>query len=699
MPAPVASTVAAPAPVAAVPAAPAPKPAPKPAPVAATNKPVTDRAWLTAQLQELLTQRTGYPKEMLGLDVDLEADLGVDSIKRVEILAEVAQRLEGSNGESLPAGIEMEKLTALGTLRGIVDYLDSGLNPPAATNGHAKPVVAETNGHGKKPHTNGHAVHEKNGEPKIQRAVVDLVECPPESSASSLLGGGAVLFTDDGHGVATAMAGRLADLGAQTVVLRQPGEAEGEGVYAADLCDPQAVAATLARIRDEVGPIRGLIHLLPLAPLDGAAWDRRASRDTRSLYLLAQALENDLRNAAKQGHAFLLGATRMGGTFGFGDEPLPTDYSAGQGGVPGFLKCLGQEWPEVTVRAVDLDPAESPADQADHLLAEVAASEGPFEVGHRRGKRLTWAPRSADLPPTPTGNLLAPGDVVLITGGARGITAEVAVEMARRYQPTLLLVGRSPLPPEEEAEDTRGLRGPAEIKAALIARMQREGRPAAAAPVEAAYQRLLAEREVRDNLRRLREAGSALHYYPTDVRDAAAFGGLLDDLQNRYGSFAGVVHGAGVIEDRLVKSKTPESFDRVFDTKVRSAATLASKLRQDRLKFFAFFASLASRYGNKGQADYAAANEVLSKLAWRLDREWKARVVSIAWGPWSGIGMVADLEKHLVQRGLRLIGPSEGPVLLLNELEAGNKGDSEVVLAGGAEAIVHPGRRAAPASA
>ncbi|MFO0845677.1 MAG: phosphopantetheine-binding protein [Gemmataceae bacterium] len=87
------------------------KPAPAPA------KPATDRAWITAQLQDLISKRTGYPKDMLGLDIDLEADLGIDSIKRVEILAEMAQALGATEESGMPAGLEMEKLTAIGTLR------------------------------------------------------------------------------------------------------------------------------------------------------------------------------------------------------------------------------------------------------------------------------------------------------------------------------------------------------------------------------------------------------------------------------------------------------------------------------------------------------------------------------------------------------------------------------------------------------
>src|SRR4029077_6687822 len=102
----------------------------------------------------------------------------------------------------------------------------------------------------------------------------------------------------------------------------------------------------------------------------------------------------------------------------------------------------------------------------------------------------------------------------------------------------------------------------------------------------------------------------------------------------------------------------------------------------------------ASRYGNKGQADYAAANEVLSKLALALDRRWPCRVVSVAWGPWSGTGMVADLAKHLTQRGLRLISPEQGPAFLVDELAFGRKGDVEVIIAGGVEHAARPARAA-----
>ena len=95
-----------------------------------------------------------------------------------------------------------------------------------------------------------------------------------------------------------------------------------------------------------------------------------------------------------------------------------------------------------------------------------------------------------------------------------------------------------------------------------------------------------------------------------------------------------------------------------------------------------FFSSVAGRFGNRGQADYAAANDVLNKLALWLDRSWKGRVVSMIWGPWSGVGMVSDLESHLGRQGFGMIPPLEGKSRLGDELVSGQKGDVEVIVAG-----------------
>ena len=140
-----------------------------------------------------------------------------------------------------------------------------------------------------------------------------------------------------------------------------------------------------------------------------------------------------------------------------------------------------------------------------------------------------------------------------------------------------------------------------------------------------------------------------------------------------------MIHGAGILEDKLIRHKTPESFERVFATKLDGARMLESKLRDD-VKLVVLFSSISGAFGNRGQVDYAAAGDALDKLAWRLQRRIAGRVVSIDWGPWAGTGMVsADLEREYAKRNIGLIEPELGVEALLAEL-GGERGDAQVIL-------------------
>ena len=205
------------------PAVPFPEVTPTIAPVAASTAPAEpapatvekyDRDRLTDRLLVLVSQRTGYPKDMLGLDVDLEADLGIDSIKRIEILSEVTADL-GTDAQSMATELEMEKLTVIRTLRGIIEYLDEALS--AAGDSDSSGAVAPktdipSQGTDSPASVWGEVL-------PVQRALVDLVDCPIEPFPDSMLTEGVVLFTDDGRGIARLMADQLADLGQHTVVL------------------------------------------------------------------------------------------------------------------------------------------------------------------------------------------------------------------------------------------------------------------------------------------------------------------------------------------------------------------------------------------------------------------------------------------------------------------------------------------------
>src|SRR5262249_1443424 len=177
------------------------------------------------------------------------------------------------------------------------------------------------------------------------------------------------------------------------------------------------------------------------------------------------------------------------------------------------------------------------------------------------------------------GIALSPGEPVLITGGARGITSAVALELARRRRPTVLLIGSTPPPPAAADAETPQLTAPSALKAALPQRARREGREISPSDLERAYRDLIHGRQVRSTFRALRQAGSAVEYARADVRDAGALADALGAWRGPFGDPVGLIHGAGVIHDKLLRDKTPESFDRVLGTKLDGALNLARLLR------------------------------------------------------------------------------------------------------------------------
>jgi len=597
------------------------------APVAVVPEPAAP-VDLKTLLLGVVSDRTGYPVEMLDLDLDLEAELSIDSIKRIEIIGELSQKIglasdDGDVDEEL-----VEQLAAIKTLRGIIDWL-SVRNEVAATESPATPADTE------EPPV---AAEVAPTDPApVLRYLVRPAPAPEPALNGHSLDGRDIVVIDDGRGIATALADALLDHGAK----------------------PRIVHAI-----DELGAVDGLIDLRCLA------------EDVRPD--VVKDMFRVVRQALLGGAFWVMGVTPFG-------HPVHGAELGYIGGVSGMLKAAAREFDEARVRVVNVDPAADPAALAQHLRTELlTADEWCVEVGYRDGERYVLRSAVAELDVAGADQLdLTGSSVVLLTGGARGITARVAVELAQRYKCRLALVGRSPEPSDDEPADVRDATDTSEVRRALVARGLRDH-----AEIERQCHRILADREMRATFREIAAAGAQLTYHAVDVRDAGALGQLIDELYEQFGRIDGVIHGAGVTEDKLIRDKTDESFARVFDTKVVGAMTLAAKLRRD-TSFVVFFGSVSGVFGNRGQVDYAAANDVLDKLAWSLDRHLDGRVVSIDWGPWGGAGMVrAELEREYARRGVSLIDLHEGVRCLIDELRFGQNADSQVLLIGAEPALL-----------
>jgi acyl transferase domain-containing protein/NAD(P)-dependent dehydrogenase (short-subunit alcohol dehydrogenase family) len=638
------------------------------APLPAAPAVASGRDYLS-ELVKIASERTGYEPDMLDLDAGIEADLGIDSIKRVEILTALQQRSTPAEQAQIQAA--MEKLTSARTLREIAALIAGVAEPRPATSeprpsgsGFAQPATA------------------------VPRFILTTADKPRSQAKPQYFPNRVCLITDDETGIASALADELKRNGERALLLRHSPDATiGAGdVYTTDLADAVQVESLISTIRQQVGPIGAVIHLLPLRATQPAMqstfpeWRELVRLDVRSLYALARAAENDLKQTGRAGGALFAAITARGGVFGLQPNgPFsPTHFA-----VADFTKTLALEFTGVLCKVVDLDPTDPNPILCQKLIDELTSPDDTLQVGLPGDRRLTVVPQIAPLAGETTRQIQRDW-VFLVTGGARGVTAEIARQLAERYQPTLILAGASPLPSGPEPADTAGITEMPRLKSALTARLRASSTAVKPAAVEAALQRLLKDREILQSIESLRRTGAKVEYHSVDVRNEDAFGELIDRIYREHGRLDVVVHGAGIIEDKLIRDKTPESFDRVVHTKADSAFLLSRKLRPESLQCLLLMSSVTAAFGNRGQADYAAANGIMNGLSVILSAQWPARVVAMNWGPWASSGMVSEeVRQQFLARGIQMVPLDGGAQAALREIEAGPQSDPVVAMGEG----------------
>jgi acyl transferase domain-containing protein/NADP-dependent 3-hydroxy acid dehydrogenase YdfG len=660
---PAAPLAAAPPPAASPPAAPsvmspppgrsAPRAEPRPeAPRAEPAKAVPPPPAAAANLPELMlavvAEKTGYPVEMIDPGMDLESDLGIDSIKRVEILAAVRERVPG-----LPA-IEPARLGKLRTLAEIVRYLevrgDASASPAAATvPAPARPSTA--------PAAVAHFAVEAvtraplglaaPGPAEVARFVVEATTVAPLGLATpGLFGAGPLAVIPDDGGVAALLVARLRAQGVEAEVVE--------------------------RVPDGA---RGVLHLGGLRAVHGPEDAFAVCRD-------AFEAARVFARRGREGGGLFVTVQDTGGDLGLSGSSGDRAWLAG---LAALAKTAAEEWPASSARALDVARGGRDAAQmAEVIAAELLHGGSAREVGlgadgTRRALQEVPAQLASGGRPT-----LQPGDVVVISGGARGVSAACALALAAAVRPRLVLLGRTAL--GEDLARFHGLTGDAELKRAALQAAREAGTEASPRDLARAVAQVTTAREVRATLARLAQLGVEARYEAVDVRDAAALAALLADVRARWGAVRGLVHGAGVLADALLEARADlAQFDRVFDTKVRGLAALLAATAGDPLAWICLFSSAAARAGNAGQADYAMANEILNKVAAVEARRRGAgtRVVSLGWGPWEGGMVTPALAQHFTARGVGLLPLDAGAAAFVRESEApaaGGPAPTEVLL-------------------
>ncbi|MEU5278240.1 SDR family oxidoreductase [Streptomyces asoensis] len=641
---------------------------------------------------EIISERTGYPVDMIEPGLDLEADLSIDSIKRAEIAGELARRLGSAAGADLASLDDdaLEELAKARTATAVTDWLTARLTTPdtpggpGAVNAPGAPGAPSAATSPAPTHTApaddpGRPVPVAAGSPAAGAAETGEASGPAAGSAPEvtgepprryvlrpvLLDGGTGDRSGDRTGDGAAPAAALA--GTRWILLGEAPET------AARLLSQGAEVAVRARdhlVTEADGPVDGVLHLGALA----GAGDGPVLPDAFPV----------LKAALARGPRTLLCVRGA-------DDGAPDARTAG---LRGLFRTVAREYPRTAARLVELSDV-SPAAVADAVAAEAVAPDRTPVVlrtaAGRHGFELVEAPLgtlgSTGAGPAGDGAAEAAAlgldrdSVVLLAGGARGITAQFAAALAGAARCRLELLGRTPAPDGPEAADTAAARTPAALRAALAARGG--GTPA---DINRKAALLMAQREIAATLAEVAALGGRARYRCVDFREPGAVLQAVKEIHAEHGRLDGVVHAAGVIEDRLVAEKTAESFQRVYATKATGADALLTALADlpTAPAFTVLFGSVSAVVGNRGQVDYAAANDALETLGAAFAARTGHRALTVHWGPWAPApghaGMVgAELAREYARRGVGLIDPEEGTAALLRELAWGDESATAVV--------------------
>jgi NAD(P)-dependent dehydrogenase (short-subunit alcohol dehydrogenase family) len=477
-----------------------------------------------------------------------------------------------------------------------------------------------------------------------------------------------VVMRDEG-GVSDALVKRLAKEGATALTV-----------------DPGTPTEQLLEMLDgwrSDGEIAGVYWLAglddegPHDALDLPAWREALRRRVKALYATMRRLYDD--------SPFLVTGTRLGGFHGYDDAGATAPMG---GAVTGFAKAYKRERPDALVKAVDLPLSRKTTALAELLVEETLRDPGCVEVGHVAGQRfgvgLAERPFPPQDAPTEGALTLGPDSVVLVTGAAGSIVSAITADLATASGGTFHLLDLTPEPDPADPDLRQYVEDRDGLKSVLAARIKERGERPTPVAIEkelTRYERLTAALAAIDAVG---AAGGKPHYHAVDLTDADAVARVMDSVRATSGRIDVLLHAAGLEISRALPDKEPGEYDLVLDVKSDGWFNVLAAAGDMPIGATVVFSSVAGRFGNAGQTDYSAANDLLCKITSSFRRTRPStRGLALDWTAWGGIGMATrgSIPKIMEMAGVETLPPEAGVAWIRRELTA-HAFRGEVVVAG-----------------
>jgi acyl transferase domain-containing protein/NAD(P)-dependent dehydrogenase (short-subunit alcohol dehydrogenase family) len=399
-------------------------------------------------------------------------------------------------------------------------------------------------------------------------------------------------------------------------------------------------------------------------------WRQRRERGILLPFKMCQQWLTHIADAQLVDRASLVAVTSLGGDFGFA-RPIVAPEG---GALTGLLKGINMEVIRRPASSMKLKLIDAPADEPPDRLAAALLdeldvdgfdAEVAFTDGRRHVVRLVVEPVE-ELPQSE----IARGGTWVFTGGARGITAAVARQMAPAFGLKVHLLGASPLPQLDDSARHADVVQLQAIKRGLVRKAMTEG-----VSTGTYWERLRKDLEIDKTLRDLAAAGVRVTYHQCDASNWDALEKTLDEIRRQDGPIEGIVHGAGISGPSRSMVATPDDIlDEMVGVKVDAALGLMLLTRQDPIRYFVGFGSISGRFGTADASTYTLGNDMLCKLiGWYRGLRPECRAVGFHWHPWGEVGMMTlPVSQHTIKIfKMKMMPPMEGYEHLIGELQAG----------------------------
>ncbi len=559
---------------------------------------------ISFKIREVVSETTGYEQDLIEYDMDLEEDLGIDTIKQAEIFGDIREIFDLPVDESV-------SLAEFRSINDIAKYVSQSI-------GAEQKIITESSDDQKQKQITADKVEDEKSLVRIDNLIT--VPVPLNKKDAEKI--------------------TLKDISSLVVNINS----DLRNSLTETLVEKKAKFVEHNLLKDEISSIPEkefdlFILVLPGVKSEPGYIDQEIYRKLFSLFQSLE-LQKGNRIVALSEESF----------FGLKEGANPIS-----GGISGFVKTLGLEF--------DMPYKHIYSENIADIIQELEYWDGIIEIAFDKKGRFTLANLDISNYLTQSSKIdIEKDDLILVTGGGRGITFKCIEALSTIVKSKVAIIGIEDISDINSdmlqfSDDDLELR-----KQQLIKELKESEEKVTPVLIDKHWNRFLFGLEVTRNIEKLRKMRIQAEYRRVDVTNKEAVEKTIREIEDHFQtSVSHIIHGAGLEESKSFKKKKIDFSNLIVSVKVEGIWNVLNSVNTKKLKRVVCFTSIAGRYGNRGQVDYSFANGYLSRLCWKLNQQGVS-ALACDWSAWGGVGMATrgSIMDILTSQGINPIPLQDG---------------------------------------